>query len=257
MKHSSAAVRAAAAAVLLAACSGASDEHALRATAEGGSLVVFAASSLTDVLSALGRRFEQETGTEVLLNLAGSQTLATQIVAGAPADLFIAADAHQMEVVSAAGLVVDRPSVVATNALAIVVERGNPQSVAGLVDLARADLVVVLPAEEVPAGRAARMALDAADVRVRPASLERSVRAALAKVVQGEADAAIVYRSDIAAAGERVDGVLIGGEDDVVNRYPAAVLVGATDPDVAAAFLELLRSDEGRATFRRAGFGAP
>lgn len=220
-------------------------------------LVVHATASSTDAVRELAAAFEAASGVPVLLNLAGSQSLAAQLIAGAPGDVLIAADEVQMDVVARAGLLAGEPVTVATNVLAIAVEAGDPRGVSGLADLARPDLIVVLAAEEVPAGRYAREALARAGVDVRPASREQSVRAALAKVAQGEADAAIVYASDIVAAGGRVDGVSIPARHNVVATYPAAVLAGAAAPDTAAAFVAFLRSAAGQDVLRAYGFGRP
>lgn len=226
--------------------------------APSGELVVFAAASLTDVLEPLTAAFVAEhPGVEVVANLAGSQTLASQLTEGARADVLITADLTQLAVVADAGLVDGDPATLATNGLAIAVEPGNPRAIAGLADLADAQLIVVLPAEEVPAGRYAREALTAAGVEVAPASLERDVRAARAKVELGEADAAVVYRSDVVAAAGRVDGVAIAPEHDVVARYPIARLTDAPNPGAAAAFVAFTLGDTGQAVLADAGFGAP
>ena len=240
-------------AVLLAGC--AADRGADRG--EPGGLVVFAAASLTDVIEELAVVFEAESGVPVLVNLAGSQTLATQLLEGAAADVLIMADRVQMDVVADAGLLAGAVETVATNRLVVAVELGNPLGITGLADLALDDVIVVLAAEEVPAGRYARDVLARAGVDVRPASLEQNVRAALAKVAQGEADAAIVYASDVVAAGDRVHGVPIPEAQNVVATYPAAVLADAASPDAAAEFLALLRSEDGQRILCNHGFGAP
>lgn len=237
----------------------------LVACAEGGAgpdrtereVIVFAAASLTDVVAQFAEEFTATTGADVRLNLAGSQTLVTQLVEGAPADVLITADTAQMRRAVEAGLVAGEPIALATNVLTIAVEAGNPLAVRGLADLARADLVLVLAAEEVPAGRYAREILERAGVDARPASREQSVRAALGKVVQGEADAAIVYASDVVAAGPRVTDVPIPSEENVVATYPAAVLRGAPAPEAAQAFVDLLLSVRGRGVLRAYGFVAP
>ena len=243
--------------LLLLGCAG----HDAGSTGPGsgadGELVVFAAASLTDALGELADVFEERTGVPVLLNLAGSQTLATQLVEGAPADMFIAANVVQMDVVATAGLLAGAPVPVVSNRLAIAVEAGNPRGVTGLADLARPDLVVVLPAEAVPAGRYAREVLARAGVEVRPASLEQSVRAALARVAQGEADASIVYASDVVVAGDTVMGIPIPVEQNVVATYPMAVLADAVRPEDAAAFAAFLTSDDAQAVLRASGFSAP
>lgn len=225
-----------------------------------GEVVVFAAASLSDVLEELATEFSANGGGRVALNLAGSQTLAAQILEGTPADLFISADAAQMDRVAAAGRLSEDPIDIATNTLAIAVEAGNPRGVTGLADLPRRDLSVVLAAEEVPAGRYAADVLDRADVRVHPVSLERSVRAALAKVAQGEADAAIVFASDLVAArhrGAAVEGIEIPAPLNVVATYPLGQLSAGPSPDAARAFATFLRSERGRALLVAHGFGAP
>jgi molybdate transport system substrate-binding protein len=247
-------------AVTLVACG--SPEDAAAPLDAGGrpEIVVFAAASLTDVLEELGAEFAAAGGARVVLNVAGSQTLATQILEGAPADLFVSADTVQMERVAAAGRLADEPVTVATNVLAVAVEAANPHAVTGLADLSRPDLVVVLPAEEVPAGRYAAEVLARAGVAVRPASLERSVRAALAKVAQGEADAAIVYASDVVASrrsGAAVEGVAIPAEQNVVTTSTMALVMGGASPDAARAFATFLRSERGREVLVAHGFGAP
>lgn len=241
--------------LLLGAC--ADGPGASGSGADGGTIVVHAAASLTDVLGDLAARFESATGATVLLNLAGSQTLATQLVEGAPGDVFIAADTDRMQAVAEAGLLDAPPTTLVTNVLAIVVAAGNPRGVQGLADLARPDLVVVLPAEEVPAGRYARDVLAVAGVSVQPMSLERSVRAALARVVQGEADASIVYATDVVAGGSAVEGVAIPVEQNVSATYPMAVLAGAAAPEVARSFGEFLGGEEARAVLRDHGFLTP
>lgn len=258
--------RATAVALLLAACTvpstadpaGSAAPAAPAARDTPSELVVFAAASLSEAFEAIGTEFAATVGgVPVTLNLAGSQTLAAQLREGAPADVFAAADDVQMDVVAAAGLLAGDPQPFAANRLAIAVEPGNPQGVTGLADLARDDLIVVLPAPEVPAGRYARAALDATGVAVAPASLEPDVRAALSKVALGEADATIVYASDLVAAAGRIDGVAIPDATNVAATYPIAVLADAPAPDVAARFVAFVRSERGRALLVEHGFDAP
>lgn len=219
-------------------------------------IVVFAASVFANAFEELAREFTTLSDVHVVLNLAGSQTLVSQILEGAQADVLVTADDVQMGVVAEAGLLGGPPVVVATNMLAIAVEVGNPLGVSGLADLERPDLVVVLPAEEVPAGRFARAALAAAGVQVAPASFERSVRAALGKVAQGEADVAIVFASDVAGS-DGVTGVPISPGQNVSAVHVGAVLAGGSSPRAAEAFVDLLLSEGGRAVLVRHGFGVP
>jgi molybdate transport system substrate-binding protein len=224
-----------------------------------GDVTVFAAASLTDAFTELGAVFEDaHPDTTVTFNFAGSQQLATQITTGgAPADVFASANTTQMDVVADAGLLAGDPAVFARNRLEIVVEPGDPADVTTLADLGRDDVTVVLAAEEVPAGQYAREALDAAGISVRPVSLETDVRAVLTKVSLGEADAGIVYTSDIAAADDRVEGVAIPDEDNVIAAYPIADLRDAPNARAARAFVAMVSSEEAGKTLEAYGFDAP
>lgn len=235
------------AAVLVGACSAGGDDADLQ---------VYAAASLAEAFEALVDEFEAtRPAIAVSLNLAGSQTLATQILAGAPADVFAPADQFQMQRVLDEIEPGHGPWTFATNSLAIAVEKGNPEGVAGLEDLEREDLTVVLAAPEVPAGRYTTEILGRARVTVSAASLEPDVRSVLAKVSLGEADVGIVYRSDLLAAREEVDGVGIPPEMNVVAEYPIIALDGAS-PEAAVEFVEFVRSDTGQRLLVAAGFEA-
>lgn len=222
------------------ACGGADDDR----------LVVFAASSLTDVFDELEVAFEAANpGVDVVISYGGSSSLAAQIDQGAPADVFAAADEVTMALV--AGEAAGEPVAFARNRLAIAVEPGNPARVGSLADLARDDLVIVVAAPEVPAGGYAREVATEAGVDLAPDSLEQSVRAVASKVALGEADAGIVYRTDI-AADDRLDEVPI--DTDVAAVYPIVAL-GADA--IARSFVELVTGDVGRAALTAAGFEAP
>ena len=242
-----------AAALLLAACGA----PAAPATADPvkGTLDVFAAASLTESFRQLGADFHRaHPAATVEFNFNGSPTLVTQIEQGAPADLFASADQANLDRVTEAGLAGGPPVVFAHNQLEIVVARGNPRHIGGLADLARPGLLVVLAGPTVPAGRYAAQALQAAAVRVTPVSEETDVKSVVSKVALGEADAGIVYRTDVSAAGSSVSGVPIPARYNVVATYPAVVLKGAANPVAARAFLDYL-SGPGQATLARFGFG--
>lgn len=227
-------------------------------TDSASTVTVFAAASLTDAFEELAAAFEQaRPGSDVVLNLAGTQTLAAQLSEGAPADVFAAADSRHMAAVEERGLIEGQPRTFAGNRLAIAVEPGNPLGISGLSDLADPDLVVVLPEAEVPAGAYARDALSRAGIEVTPASLEPDVRAAQAKVSLGEADAAIVYTSDVAAADGRVTGVAIPDDVNVDATYPIAVVAGAPNREAAASFWAFVLGDEGREILADHGFTTP
>ena len=226
------------AAALVAGCGGGEDET--------GRPTVLAAASLTDVFESLGgARFQ----------FAGSQALVRQVGDGAPADVVATADETSMEVLVDAGLV-ESPVVFARNELVIAVEPGNPEAIDDLADLGRDDLLVVLADPSVPAGRYAAEALRKAGVHVQPRSLELDVRAALAKVEAGEADAGVVYATDVGAADGRAEAVAIEDDHDGDVRYPVAVVA---DGDRAAgrAFVQRLLGQRGRRALRDNGFLVP
>ncbi len=222
-----------------------------------GTVTVFAAASLTEALGTLAEQFEDgHPGARVVVNFAGSSTLAAQIIEGAPADVFVSADLATMQRVVDAGLVEGEPTVLVRNQLVIAVPVGNPHGIRDLADLADPALKVALCAEQVPCGAAARTVLDAAGVRLTPVTLERDVKAALSKVTLGEVDAALVYRTDAAASPE-VEGIEFAASARAVNDYPVAVLRDAPNPTAARAFLEFLFSEAGTAVLVEAGFQLP
>ncbi|WP_028849611.1 molybdate ABC transporter substrate-binding protein [Thermocrispum municipale] len=237
------------AAALLAACSPA---EATR------TVTVFAAASLTETFEQLAKKFEaQHDGVDVRLSFGGSSRLAEQIVEGAPAEVFAAADEKAMAKVTAARLADGKPRVFARNRLTIAVPPGNPMGLKGLADLRKDDLTVVMCAAEVPCGRAARALTTAAQVQLEPASEEPDVKSVLGKVATGEADAGLVYVTDVRAADDKVDGVPIAGADAAANSYPIVMLREAAENKLARQFVQFVLSDEGQRVLRDAGFDAP
>ncbi|MQA84303.1 MAG: molybdate ABC transporter substrate-binding protein [Streptosporangiales bacterium] len=221
-------------------------------------LVVFAAASLTESFTALGKTFESShPGVSVKFNFAGSSALAQQIVQGAPADVFASANPATMATVADAKLAAGQPRVFVKNRLEIAVPPDNPGNVRTLQDLANPALKVVLCAEQVPCGGAATRALAAAGVKVRPVSEEKDVKAALTKVQLGEADAALVYRTDVEAAAGKVRGIEFPEAAKAVNEYPIVTLAEAPQPDLAGGFVRLVLSERGRTALTRAGFESP
>jgi molybdate transport system substrate-binding protein len=221
-------------------------------------IAVFAAASLTDAFTKAGDEFAKSNGrVHLTFNFGSSSTLATQIVNGAPADVFASADEDNMRKVIDAELADGAPTTFAGNRLRIAVARGNPKMIASLADLARPDLVLVLAAPTVPAGKYALESLSKAGVVAKPASQEVDVRAVLNKVALGEADAGIVYVTDVLSAGGRITGVDIPEEAQVVARYPATVVRDARNPVLAHAFVDYLVSPDGQTTVRAFGFSNP
>lgn len=243
-----------AAALAAAACGGGAPGEA-EADRE---LVVSAAASLTDAFGAMERSFEAaHPGVDVRLNLAGSSTLRMQILEGAPVDVFASADTANMERVAAAGEVAGEPRIFARNRLQIAVPAGNPAGIDGLEDFADEDLLLGLCAAEVPCGALAREALRKAGVRPAVDTHEPDVRALLTKVAAGELDAGLVYRTDVIAASEAVDGVDLPGEARVVAEYPIAALRRSAHPAAAERFVDFVLSGKGRAVLAELGFAPP
>lgn len=225
------------------------------AGALGGDLVVFAAASLTGTFTEIGDAFMAEhPDVTVTFSFGASSTLAQQITAGAPADLFAAASPTTMAVVVDAGATAGEPLVFARNRLEIAVPAGNPGEVTGLADLADDELTIALCAEEVPCGAAAAEAFATAGISPAPDTLEQDVKAALTKVELGEVDAALVYRTDVIAAADAVEGIDFPESAATVTDYPISLLAGAQHPEAARAFLAYVRSDAGLAVLADAGF---
>jgi molybdate transport system substrate-binding protein len=221
-------------------------------------LIVLAAASLTGVFESIEDRFTpMHPGISTKFSFESSATVAAQVQQGIEADVIATADEETMAELESADLLDEPPQVFALNELAIIVEPGNPQDVQGLSGLAREDLKVVLAAEEVPAGAYARQALDAANVEVEPVSLEEDVKAVVSKVSLGEADAGIVYVTDAKAAGSAVSTVTLPQEQNVVARYPIAVLDAAPNGRLAEDFVALVLSEDGRRALAEEGFGLP
>ena len=236
--------------LLLPSCGGGPDRAA---DPLAGPLTVFAAASLTDAFGDLGRQYEAaHPGAQVTFSFAGSQSLVAQVQQGAPADVVATADTASAEAVSDR---LDGPArVLARNRLAIVTETGDPLHLRTLADLARPSVTVVLAGPTVPAGRAARAALEQAGVTVQPVSEEADVRAVVQRVALGEADAGIVYATDLQAAQDDVDGRALDG---VSNAYPAGVVRGSARRAEAQAFLDLALSPQGAAVLASYGFLPP
>jgi molybdate transport system substrate-binding protein len=246
-------------AALLVACGGQANQAASPSASEepalSGELLVFAAASLTDASQEVETAFETEhPDVQVTLNLGPSSGLADQIVQGAPADVFTSASGIPMEKVSGSGLTAGEPAVFARNLLQIAVEPGNPLGIRGLADLGRPDVTLVLAAPQVPAGQFAREALTKAGVHARPVSEEVDVRAVLQKVALGEADAGVVYVTDVLVADDCVDGVAIPEDQNVVASYPIAALREGPNPEAARAFVEFMLGPDGQAILKRFGF---
>ena len=236
--------------------------------AEDVTLTVFAAASLTGAFTEIGSQFDAvNPGVTTIFNFAGSNQLATQINEGAPVDVFASANHAQLDVVVESGMVdANAPAVFVTNRLIVVIPADNPGQIESLQDLATPGILLVLAAEEVPVGRYSLEFLDRAsadpafgasfreDVLANLVSYEENVRGVLNKVTLGEADAGIVYTSDLIGV-DGVASVEIPERLNLLAEYPIATLSESANPSAAAAFVDYVLSDAGQAVLANYGFG--
>ncbi len=234
-----------------------------------GELTVFAAASLTEAFTQIGADFEAANpGTTLVFNFAGSQQLAQQLGQGAPADVFASANMRQMEVATEAGrIAAGRQQVFGYNRLVVVVPADNPASLQTLHDLAQPGLKLVLAAEDVPVGAYSRDVLERAEehadfergyraaLLANVVSYEQTVKAVLTKVVLGEADAGIVYTSDVTPdVADQVQQIAIPDALNTIATYPIAPTNDSAHPDLAAAFIAYVLSPAGQSTLADFGF---
>ena len=254
------------AAVLLlapvAACaSGSSSGSSSSSSSSGASektLTVYAASSLTSTFTELGKKFEaSHKGVKVSFSFGGSSDLVAQIQQGAPADVFASADTANMDKAVADKAVQGAPANFASNTLEIAVPPDNPAGVASLKDLARPGTKVVVCAPEVPCGAATQKVEESSGVTIKPVSEEQAVTDVLTKVESGEADAGLVYVTDVKVAGDKVKGITFPESSKAVNTYPIAALAKSGNADLAKAFVDLVTGSEGQSVLADAGFAKP
>ncbi len=223
-----------------------------------GTVTVFAAASLTASFEEIADLFAAEhPDVTITFSFAGSSDLATQIVEGAPADVFAAANEKTMTTVTDAAMAEGTPVLFATNVLEIAVPPGNPAGVTDFASLADPGVRLVVCAEQVPCGAATAKIEEATGVVLTPVSEEGAVTDVLGKVVSGEADAGLVYQTDVKGAGDSVEGIPFAEADKAVNKYPIAPLAESKNPDAAAAFVAFVTGPKGLAVLAKAGFGAP
>jgi len=224
-------------------------------SADEETVTVFAAASLSEVFEDLAAEFESEhDGVSVRFNFAGSSDLVSQLTEGASADVLATADESTMQDAVDAGLVDGAPLPFATNTLTIAVPAGNPAGIESFTDLASPQARVVVCAAQVPCGAAAALVQEAAGIALSPVSEELSVTDVLGKVTSGEADAGLVYKTDVIRAGDDVEEIPIDEAASVVNRYPIAATPAASE--TAAAFIEFVLDSRGQQLLADAGFGA-
>lgn len=223
-----------------------------------GTVTVFAAASLTDAFTAIAQSFNEENpDVQIVFNFASSSGLATQIVAGAPVDVFAAASSTTMATVTDAALTEGEPVVFVRNSLEIAVPAGNPGGVTGLADFADLELAIALCEPAVPCGAASVTVLERGGVAASVDTLEQDVRAVLTKIELGEVDAGLVYKTDVLSAGDAVEGIEFAEAAAAIGRYPIVQLVDSANPEAAAAFIAFVLSPGGQEILMDAGFGAP
>ena len=242
-------------AVLFVACGSSAGSASTSPVPLSGTVNVFAAASLTAAFNDLATSFQgAKPGVTVKLDFAGTPTLVAQIEQGAPADVFASADTTNMDKLKGEGFTNGTPQVFARNKLEIVVAPGNPKGITGLADLTRSGVIYITEAPSVPAGKYALQALKMAGVTVTPKSLETDVKSVVSKIELGEADAGIVYTTDVTAAGTKVSGVSIPDMYNVIATYPIAAVKATTNPAAANAFIAYVLSAAGQAKLQSFGF---
>ena len=222
-----------------------------------GEITVFAAASLTESFTELGKQFEAANpGTKVTFSFGASSALAEQIKSGAPADVFASASPKNMDQVVSAGDASD-PKVFATNQMEIAAPPSNPAHVTSVNDLAKSSVKTALCQPQVPCGSVAHKVFTNAKITVTPVTLEPDVKSVLSKVQLGEVDAGMVYVTDVKAAGDKVKGVEIADDVNASTDYPIAALTRSGNAAAASAFVDMVLSPAGQSVLTTAGFQAP
>lgn len=248
--------------IVLAACGGSTQGAASSGASDSGgaprTLTVFAAASLTDVYGEINTKFEAaHPGVTVTMTNGGSNDLVTQIAQGAPADVLATADEKTMGTAIDQGLASSDPRTFATNALTIAVPTGNPAKITDLADLAKPGVKVVRCAAEVPCGAVTDQILTDTGVTLTPVSEEGSVTDVLGKVTSGDADAGLVYATDVQRSQGRAEAVAIPAAADHLTSYPIVVVKGSHDAELAQEYTDFVLSETGRTALQDAGFGTP
>lgn len=227
-------------------------------TQETTTLDVYAASSLATPFADAGLAYEKaHPGVKVQFNFGASSDLARFVQEGAPADVFASADMSNMDRVESKDLLDSPPVIFATNYLEIIVEKGNPLNISSLQDLENLDLVFVTTSPDVPIGKYTAEVLKKAGVSITPDSLESNVKGIMLKVASGEADAGIVYHSEIIASDGQVEGVEIPAEFNIVATYPIGIIKNSANKKQAQGFVDFLLSTAGQTLLTQYGFGLP
>lgn len=238
--------------ILFSACASSSESQ------EQTTLNIYAASSLATPFAYAGLAYDKaHPGVKVQFNLGASSDLARFVQEGAPADVFASADVTNMAKVESNDLLDSQSMIFATNYLEIIVEKGNPLNISSLQDLENPDLVFVTTSPDVPIGKYTAEVLKKAGVSITPDSFESNVKGIMLKVASGEADAGIVYHSEVIASDGQVEGVKIPAELNIVAKYPIGIIKNSANKKQAQGFVDFLLSTAGQAFLTQYGFGLP
>ena len=219
-------------------------------------LTVAAASSLTEVMPALAEAFATEhPNVDIEFSFGSSSDLAVQVIEGAPFDVFASADDTNMQKIVDVGENDGAPLQFATNTFAILVSTGNPLGITSVKDLANPDLTVITCAITAPCGKGAAEIFQNAGVTVTPKSFEEKVKGVVTKVLAGEADAGVVYITDVRAVGDAAQGIRIPAEINVVNKYPIVATRTSKHKELAQLFVNFVASTTGQRILSEFGFG--
>jgi molybdate transport system substrate-binding protein len=222
-----------------------------------GTITVFAASSLKETFTQLGKQFEAvHSGDTVKFSFGASSTLATQITSGAPADVFASAAPKNMDTVVSAGDA-SNPQDFAVNTAEVAVPPGNPAKVTSVDDLAKSSVKVALCQPQVPCGVVAAQVFKNSGITVKPVTLQPDVKSVLSQVELGNVDAGVVYVTDVKAAGAKVTGVPVSASDNASTTYPIATISNSKNQSIAQAFVAYVLSPPGQAVLSAAGFLEP
>jgi molybdate transport system substrate-binding protein len=250
------------AAVALAGCSSSSSSSGAAsasksASASKASITVFAAASLMGTFTQLGKQFDTaHPGDTVKFSFGPSSGLATEIISGAPADVFASASTKNMDMVVKAGDAAS-PQTFAKNTMEVAVPPSNPGKVTSVKDLAKSSVKVALCQPQVPCGTVAAEVFKNAGITVKPVTLQLDVKSVLTQVETGNVDAGMVYVTDVMAAGTKVKGVTIPASEEASTLYPIATISNSKQKSVAQAFVAYVLSPTGQQVLTAAGFEKP
>jgi len=245
-------------AVAVAGCSSSSSSTpGAGGSSSTGTITVFAAASLTESFTQIGKQFESaHPGDTVKFSFGPSSGLATQITSGAPADVFASASPANMQDVVSAGDA-SNPQNFAKNTMEVAVPPDNPAKVTSVTDLAKKSVKVALCQPQVPCGKVAAQVFTNAGITVKPVTLQPDVKSVLTQVETSNVDAGMVYVTDVMAAGSKVKGVAVPATDNASTLYPIAAVTSSKEKSIADAFVAYVLSPAGQSVLTAAGFKSP